>query len=180
MDIKELNLPGCYEIQAKRVEDARGYFLKFYVESLFEKVGIKTKLVELYLSQSKKNVIRGMHFQIPPREHGKMVCCLSGEIEDVLLDLRSSSATYGNYQVISLDSKSNKVLFIAPGIAHGFISKSEQAVVIYGVSSEYSEEHDHGIRWDSFGYDWGSISEPIISKRDEMLPKFNRAMKIFK
>lgn len=106
-----------------------------------------------------------MHFQIPPHQHSKIVFCPKGAILDVIIDLRKNSATYGRYFATELSKQNHKAYYIPEGFAHGFKSLTEDAITYYLVSSEYSKEHDTGIRYDSFGFDW-EVENPIISERD--------------
>ena len=106
-----------------------------------------------------------MHFQTPPHEHAKLVYCADGSVTDVLLDLRSQSPTYGQPIALPLTSESGQALYLAAGIAHGFVAIEAPALMIYNVTSEYSPTHDTGVRWDSFGFDW-SVTDPVISERD--------------
>src|SRR5690606_31062155 len=116
-------------------------------------------------SISKKNVIRGMHFQTPPHEHSKIVFCPKGAIIDVIIDLRKNAATYGQFAVQELSETNHKAYYIPVGFAHGFKALTDDAITYYLVSSEYSKAHDTGIRYDSFGFDW-EITNPIIAERD--------------
>jgi dTDP-4-dehydrorhamnose 3,5-epimerase len=170
LSIRPLDFPGCYQILPKLVRDARGEFIKPFVKAEFERLHLCTDFAEEYYTRSHKDVIRGMHFQLPPFEHVKLVSLLHGRILDVIVDLRVGSPTFTKRQSMALDASESTVLYLAPGIAHGFLALSEMALVSYQVSSIYSEKHDAGIRWDSLGVDWG-ISDPITSARDSAFPK---------
>ena len=106
-----------------------------------------------------------MHFQIPPRDHAKLVTVIQGTIIDVILDIRKNSPTFGRHVEIELSRENRRSIYIARGLAHGFGTLSDSAIAYYMVTSEYSPEHDRGIRFDSFGYRW-PISTPIVSDRD--------------
>ena len=109
-----------------------------------------------------------MHFQRPPMDHTKLVYLINGKITDVLLDLRRSSVTYKRYCLaIDLTAHLNALL-IPSGIAHGFLSRDEDTIVVYNQTTCYSKDHDDGILWNSFGYDWG-LFDPILSSRDKNL-----------
>ena len=118
-----------------------------------------------YFSTSATDVIRGMHFQLPPYQHSKIVFCPFGAILDVIVDLRKQSTTFGQHYSQILSAENHKAYYIPEGFAHGFKSLSEGAMTYYLVSSEYNKDSDTGIRYDSFGFDWG-IANPIISERD--------------
>jgi dTDP-4-dehydrorhamnose 3,5-epimerase/CDP-3, 6-dideoxy-D-glycero-D-glycero-4-hexulose-5-epimerase len=132
-------------------------------------LSLESNFVELYYSINKKDVIRGMHFQIPPVEHVKMVYVITGKIIDVCLDLRHNSKTYGTYFSCVLSDADDMYLYIPKGIAHGFASLEDNTIVHYAQTTCYSKEHDCGIKYDSFGFDW-NIQNPIISDRDRSLP----------
>lgn len=171
MDIDPLPLGGCYTLQPRVFQDLRGSFVKSLVASEFEARGLRTDFVEQYHSTSRAGVIRGMHFQVPPLDHAKLVYCASGAVNDVLLDLRYGSPTFGQSCAVALSCESGAAVYLPSGIAHGFIAVREPALMVYNVTAEYSSTHDTGIRWDSFGFDWG-ISSPIVSDRDRGLPTF--------
>lgn len=158
-------LNGAKIITLPFSEDARGTFTKTFQEMVFARQGINFVLRESYFSLSKKDVIRGMHFQLPPWQHSKVVFCPQGAILDVIVDLRKESASYGQYWAQELSAENHLAYYIPAGFAHGFKALTDDAMTYYLVSSEYSKEHDTGIRYDSIGVDW-DIKEPIISERD--------------
>jgi dTDP-4-dehydrorhamnose 3,5-epimerase/CDP-3, 6-dideoxy-D-glycero-D-glycero-4-hexulose-5-epimerase len=160
---KEL-LPQVWLIELSKLNDLRGSFVKTFSKSTLDNLNLSFDLREEYYSTSKKNVIRGMHFQTPPHDHVKIVYCLEGAVLDVLLDLRPGPA-YGRVASVELDASSPKLLVIPKGVAHGFKSLFDGSLMVYKTSSEYSIEHDSGIRWDSINFDWG-LDKPVISDRD--------------
>jgi dTDP-4-dehydrorhamnose 3,5-epimerase len=170
MQIDEITIPGCYLLQPKVFKDTRGSFVKSFVASQLEAHGLRNDFVEQYHSTSNVGVIRGMHFQTPPHEHAKLVFCAAGAVTDVLLDLRKQSSTFGQAFSLPLTAESGHVLYIAEGVAHGFISRDEPSLMIYNVTSEYAPEHDKGVRWDSFGFDWG-VTTSVMSDRDRGFPR---------
>jgi dTDP-4-dehydrorhamnose 3,5-epimerase len=166
MKITQLPIKGAFLIENFIAEDERGTFVKTFHSASFSEHNLQISFNESYYSSSKRGVIRGMHFQIPPHDHEKLVYVTNGEILDVILDLRPDSQTYGAYIDITLKEKSNSI-YIPKGCAHGFLTISEQATVVYSVSTVYDQESDRGILWNSFGFDWLGISNPIISVRDQ-------------
>jgi dTDP-4-dehydrorhamnose 3,5-epimerase/CDP-3, 6-dideoxy-D-glycero-D-glycero-4-hexulose-5-epimerase len=112
-----------------------------------------------------------MHFQTPPMDHVKLVYVIAGKIHDVCLDLRSNSKTFGKYFDCMLSGDDSYYLYIPKGIAHGFASLEDNTVVHYAQTSCYSQEHDSGIRYDSFGFIW-NVRDPIVSDRDKSFPAF--------
>lgn len=140
---------------------------------MFFEHGLPLVWREMYISSSHQGVIRGMHFQIPPHDHNKLVCCIQGRVWDVVVDLRCGSPTYGKYFATYLDENEGKQLLIPKGCAHGFLSLSDQSMLVYAVDSEYSREHDKGIRWDSCNIAWPLLYPPILSDRDQSFPALN-------
>ena len=113
-----------------------------------------------------------MHFQIPQYDHNKIATVISGKVLDVILDIRKSSPTYKKFITVELSRENRKSVYIPKGCAHGFLSQSTLSIVFYMTSTVYSVQHDKGLRWDSFGFEW-PVLNPIISKRDESFPVFN-------
>ncbi|MGB4346454.1 MAG: dTDP-4-dehydrorhamnose 3,5-epimerase family protein [Burkholderiaceae bacterium] len=165
MQLTELPLKGCFRLQPSVFEDARGRFVKPLVAAQLQAHSLRTDFVEQYHSTSALGVIRGLHFQTPPHEHAKLVYCAAGAVTDVLLDLRRQSPTYGQAISLPLTAESGLALYIAAGVAHGFVATAEPALMIYNVTSEYAPDHDAGVRWDSFGFNWG-VPTPVMSERD--------------
>lgn len=170
MQFTEELLPGTWLVRLKRFEDMRGSFIKTYAHSVFQAAGTPFETVEEFYSVSKKDVVRGMHFQVPPHDHIKLVYCPVGSVLDVLLDLRPG-VDYGRSVSVVLSEAEPAALVIPKGIAHGFRSLQDGSLMVYKTSTEHTPSHDAGIRWDSFGHDWG-IDTPIISDRDQQHPSF--------
>jgi len=166
MQLLESPLQGCFEIQNRRFEDERGLFVKTFHKPTFEKLGLHTDFPEEYYSTSKKGVIRGMHFQLPPYDHVKVVYCTSGSVIDVVLDLRKGSETFGKHAVFELTAEKNNMVYIPKGMAHGFCALEDQTIMHYKQSTVYAPEYDAGILWSSIGVDWGG-DKPILSERDQ-------------
>lgn len=171
-------LNGAFVITLPAFYDDRGSFIKSFHTSTLEELGVNFELKESYFSLSKKDVIRGMHFQTPPHHHAKVVFCPQGAILDVIVDLRKDSKTYGQYYAQELSAENHKAYYIPKGFAHGFKSLTDDAITYYLVSSEYSKEHDTGILYNSFGFDWG-VEDPVISERDLSFPKLDEWNSVF-
>jgi dTDP-4-dehydrorhamnose 3,5-epimerase len=165
MQIEPLPLQGAKLITLNSSCDNRGPFVKTFHNTDFLASGIDFTLRESYFSFSKKDVIRGMHFQLPPYDHSKIVFCPKGAILDVILDLRKDALTYGKHHAQVLSDENHYAYFIPEGFAHGFKALTDDAMTYYLVSSEYSKPHDTGLLYDSIGADW-EVACPIISARD--------------
>jgi len=180
MEKKELSIPGAFEILCPFSEDSRGDFVKVLHGQTFKEAGLEPNFTESYYSTSKKGVVRGMHFQVPPHDHCKLVYSVDGEVMDVLLDLRLDSPTYGNYVTLTLSKSNRNAVYIPKGVAHGFLAKSDRATLVYMTSTEYHAASDQGVLWNSFGLDWG-VDQPELSDRDQgfvSLEDFNSPFKL--
>ncbi len=149
--------------------DLRGSFIKIYNEDTFREMGIDSTTRETYYSISKKDTIRGMHFQQPPMDHDKIVHVVRGDVVDVIVDLRKSSSNYKRAISIHLSGNRPRSIYIPKGFAHGFKCLENDTIMLYNCSTVYSPEHDRGIRYDSIDYDW-ELADPIISDRDLSFP----------
>lgn len=167
--VEETPLKGCLKICPIVREDRRGAFVKTFHVDAFRELGLPTVFAEAYFSISHRNVLRGLHFQTPPMDHEKIVYCTEGEVLDAVVDLRRSSLTYGQHALFTLRASEGTMLYIPRGMAHGFCTRSECAVMMYQVTSVYAPACDAGIRWDSAGIPW-EIEDPVISERDMSFP----------
>jgi dTDP-4-dehydrorhamnose 3,5-epimerase len=149
-------------------KDERGYFFESFNQRQFEAaVGPDIHFVQDNQSQSGKNVLRGLHYQIKQAQ-GKLVRAVQGEIFDVAVDLRRSSPTFGKWAGITLSANNKKQLWIPPGLAHGFLVISESAEVFYKVTDYYAREHERSLLWNDSGIaiGWPVKTEPILSAKD--------------
>lgn len=167
--IESTTLADAKIITLPAFQDERGTFIKTFNNPILEAAGFHFELKESYFSYSKKDVIRGMHFQLPPHQHAKIVFCPKGAILDVLVDLRKDSKTYGEFFAHELSEQNHLAFYIPEGFAHGFKALTDDAMTYYLVSSAYSQQHDTGILYSSIGMDWGT-SNPILSNRDLSFP----------
>ena len=166
MKINSTKLEGVFIIDNFNATDERGSFIKTFNSNTFKENGLVFEIRESYYSVSNKNVIRGMHFQLPPNDHEKLVYVTKGSIIDVVLDLRKNSKTYKQHISINLSKDNNKSIFIPRGLAHGFKSLECGTITVYNVSSGYNSESDNGVKFDSFGFDW-KVNNFIMSVRDK-------------
>lgn len=165
MKIQSTPIKGLFILEIINFKDNRGSFQKLFNSDFFKEHSLDTDFEEFYFSVSKKDVIRGMHFQLPPFDHTKLVYVSKGKIRDVVVDLRRDSKTFKQTFSIELDDRSGRYLYIPKGFAHGFVSLEEDTIVNYAQTSCYSKEHDCGIIYNSIDYNWG-IDTPIVSDRD--------------
>ena len=151
--------------------DERGYFMETYSEKEFSEAGLDYKFVQDNQSSSRRGVLRGLHFQ---KEHpqAKLVRVISGEVFDVVVDLREGSETFGKWVGAMLSAKNKKQLMIPRGFAHGFLVVSEMAEFVYKCDDFYHPEDEGGIMYDSAGIEWPKIEgELVLSEKDLNHPK---------
>lgn len=165
-ELQETSLPDCYLIRPRLFKDARGQFVKTFHAGWYEENGLESCFREEFYSRSVKGVIRGLHFQVPPADHAKLVYCLAGEVFDAVVDLRVGSPTYGQTHTFELSADRPEIIYIPSGFAHGFQALSDDALMVYQVSTVHSPENDSGIHWDSVGIDW-PLPPRSVSERDQ-------------
>ena len=165
MEFVKTEIEGLYLIKPRILGDSRGKFVKTFHADSFKEYGLKYDFKESYYSTSQKNVLRGMHFQTPPKDHEKMVYVTHGAILDVVVDIRKGSVTYGKHVSQTLTAKNGYIFYIPRGCAHGFLSLEDDSNVTYMQTSMYAPNNDGGINPQSIGFDWG-IDNPITSDRD--------------
>ena len=171
MKINKTFIEDLLIIEPQLFKDERGFFYESYNKNNLD---IDIVFVQDNESKSYKGVIRGLHFQAPPFEQTKLVRCVSGNILDVAVDLRTNSKTYGKFFSIELSSENNKQLFVPKGFAHGFQVLSEIAIVNYKVDDYYNPDSDSGLIWNDkdLSIDWNLDLKPILSKKDLKLISF--------
>ena len=162
-------IPGCFELRPTVTRDARGFFAKVFHRPLWNDLGLQTNFAEEYATYSLPWTMRGLHFQLPPVAHDKVVLCLRGNAFDVAVDLRRGSPAYGEHFAVNLSSTQSNALYLPAGVAHGFCVTGDEALLYYKLTTVYSPEHDAGIRWDSAEIAW-PMTDPILSERDRGLP----------
>jgi dTDP-4-dehydrorhamnose 3,5-epimerase len=178
MEISKTGIEDLFTINYSLFTDKRGAFVKTIHDQTFKDAGLKFQFDESFYSISKKNVLRGMHYQTAPHSHSKLVYVIAGRIIDVVLDIRNNSATFGSFFSIELSSEKRTAIYIGEGFAHGFLSLEEDTIVEYHTTTAQNKDHEGGIKWDSFNYDWDIVS-PIISDRDKEFESFDVNKKYF-
>jgi dTDP-4-dehydrorhamnose 3,5-epimerase len=171
--IVDTELPGVLEISTPNFRDPRGLFVKTLQIPAFRQMGLNQSWAEHYWSSSNRNVLRGLHFQVPPHDHTKLVTCVAGIAWDVVVDLRQGAPTYGKHLVREL-RPGGIMVYIPRGFAHGFLSLKDQTILLYHVETAYAPASDRGIRWDSCGIVWPDLGDPpTISHRDAEFPRLS-------
>lgn len=159
--------------------DDRGYFVETFRQDLFEDaVGHKVNFIQDNESKSIKGVLRGLHYQLPPRAQAKLVRVIDGSVLDVAVDIRKSSPTFGQHVTVELTSENKRQLFVPRGFAHGFVVLSDSATFAYKVDNYYSPECDRGIAFDDsyLGIDWRLPLDSLqLSDKDKVHPNLENA-----
>jgi len=174
MEITKFDIEGPLLIKPRVFHDERGYFYESFNESTFKNLGLDFKFVQDNQSNSSKNVLRGLHYQLPPYDQGKLVRVVKGSVRDIAVDIRRISPTFGQYISIDLTAESNTIFWIPPGFAHGFLSLEDDTLFMYKCTNLYHKESECGIIWNDpeLNINWG-IANPIVSDKDLELATFN-------
>ncbi len=173
MKFIKTEIPEVVIIEPKVFGDDRGYFIESYKKIIFDKNIRKIEFIQDNESKSKKGVLRGLHYQLPPFAQSKLVRVIKGKVLDVAVDIRKGSSNFGKYVAVELSEKNKRQLFIPRGFAHGFLVLSEEAIFTYKVDNYYAPEYDRSIRFDDIdiGIDWNFPKEHIlISDKDKNAP----------
>jgi len=176
MKVVETPLAGALVLEPTVFQDERGYFLESYSERTFANVGISERFVQDNHSYSKRGVLRGLHYQVQ-KPQGKLVRVVSGEIVDVLVDLRKKSPTFGRAHTVRLSGEDRRMAWIPAGFAHGFHVVSDGAHVLYKSTEFYFPELERTILWNDpeLKIDWDLDGEPLLSEKDRRGVRFQEA-----
>jgi dTDP-4-dehydrorhamnose 3,5-epimerase len=176
MLFEPLSIDGALSVRIQPAVDERGFFARTYCRNEFLAHGIQPDIVQASVSYNmRQGTVRGLHFQWPPSTEGKLVRCVRGEIFDVLVDLRPSSATYLKHDAVTLDESNHDAVFIPAGVAHGFQTLVDATEVLYQMTDFYAPDLATGVRWNdsAFGVRWPQPVS-VISDRDASYPDFDR------
>ncbi|MBI3506703.1 MAG: dTDP-4-dehydrorhamnose 3,5-epimerase [Proteobacteria bacterium] len=168
MNVVELDLPGLKLIEPKVFGDARGQFLETWNAERYAAAGIPGPFVQDNLSRSRKNTVRGLHWQ-DPNPQGKLVSVVAGAVRDVVVDIRRDSPKFGKWYGVELSAENRRQLWVPSGFAHGFAVLSDFADFAYKVTGRYSPKDEHVLRWDdpAIGIDWKvGPADAVLSDRD--------------
>lgn len=173
MDIKSTPIEGLLIIEPQVFTDPRGYFYESYNKEKFVSAGINIEFVQDNQSLSQKGIVRGLHFQAPPFDQGKLVRVIQGAVLDVAVDIRKNSPTYGQNFSIELSAQNRTMFYIPPGFAHGFETLEDNTIFLYKCTDVYNKQSEGGLLWNDaeLGIKWQS-SDPLISEKDKILPLF--------
>ncbi len=170
MNVRKTSLKDLLITEPDVHGDDRGWFLETYQTPRYANIGVSAEFVQDNVSQSRRGVLRGLHFQ-NPNAQGKLVQVLAGEVFDVAVDLRRDSATFGRWHGEYLSSENHAQMWLPVGFAHGFCVTTETAIFCYKCTALYDPDSEHGLRWDDprLGIDW-PVDSPSVSAKDRAAP----------
>ena len=169
MQARQLAIPDVVLIEPRVFGDERGFFYESYNRAAFRAAtGVDPDFVQDNHSKSQRGVLRGLHYQLPPRAQGKLVRVVQGEVFDVAVDIRRGSPTFGKWVGESLSAENHRQMWVPPGFAHGFVTVSETAEFLYKTTDVYAPECERCIAWNdpTIGIDWRLSGEPLLSAKD--------------
>jgi len=177
MELIPTALPEVVIIKPDVFGDDRGYFFESFHETKFAEYGITGPFVQDNESQSQKDVLRGLHFQLEPFAQGKLVRVIRGAVLDIAVDIRRNSPTFGKWVSMKLTSENKWICFIPKGFAHGFVTLEDNTVFTYKCSGFYNKASEGSVRWNDpeLNIDWG-ITNPLLSEKDKMAPLLKDAI----
>lgn len=169
MQVRELTVPGAFEFTPRQFPDDRGVFLEYYKSAVLEDaVGHPLRLEQANCSVSRKGTLRGLHFADVPPGQAKYVTCVNGAGLDVVVDIRVGSPTFGSWDALLLDEHDRRAVYVAEGLAHGFLALSDGATLLYLCSEGYSPDREHGVHPldPEVGIRWPEDVRPVLSTKD--------------
>jgi dTDP-4-dehydrorhamnose 3,5-epimerase len=172
------SLEGVLILEPRVFGDTRGFFLESYNQRVMTELGIRQEFVQDNHSYSTRNVVRGLHYQIQ-HPQGKLIRVITGEILDIVVDLRKSSRTFGKWEAVSLSGDNKRMLWIPPGFAHGFRVVSKDAHVLYKATDFYAPDSERTLAWNdsTLNIDWQLDGDPVVSAKDQRGALFHDAEK---
>ena len=168
MKIIQSQIKGVFTLEPQIFQDERGYFMESYNDKSFSRIsGLNISFVQDNESKSNKDVLRGLHFQIPPYAQDKLVRVIKGSVLDVAVDIRSGSPTFGKYVTELLSEQNKKQFFIPKGFAHGFLVLEDQTIFSYKCSNFYHPQFERSLKWNDpeINIEWKN-SKPMLSEKD--------------
>lgn len=173
MEITSTPLQGLMIIQPNIFKDDRGYFFESYNKKVFEDASLDLNFVQDNQSLSEKDTLRGLHFQLSPYKQGKLVSVIRGAAQDVVVDIRKNSPTYGKHFSIILNEDNKTCLWVPIGFAHGFLALEDNTILSYKCTEFYNQESEGGIIWndESLNIKW-LCENPKLSKKDKLQQQF--------
>ncbi|ADH86479.1 dTDP-4-dehydrorhamnose 3,5-epimerase [Desulfurivibrio alkaliphilus] len=178
MQVRRLAIPEVMLLEPKVFGDERGFFYESFNRRVFEQAtGVSGEFVQDNHSRSRRGVLRGLHYQLPPKAQGKLVRVVQGEVFDVAVDLRRASPTCGQWVGVHLSAANKHQLWIPPGFAHGFVTLSETAEFLYKTTDYYAPEYERCIIWNDpdLAISWPLPDPPQLAAKDQQGQPFRQA-----
>ncbi len=175
MIFDKLPLEGAYVVRFQKHEDERGSFARAWCKKEFAFHGLETEMVQANTACSRlKGTVRGMHYQVFPHSEAKLLRCIRGAVYDVMIDLRPGSPTYSSWYGIELGDRSDTMVYVPKGFAHGYMALADDTEVLYQVSEFYTPAAERGIRWNDplFNIEWPAMEKIILSEKDGTWPDY--------
>jgi dTDP-4-dehydrorhamnose 3,5-epimerase len=172
INVETTKIPGVLILSPNLFKDQRGFFRETYQKKTYHYLGILDDFIQDNFSHSKKNILRGLHYQIN-KPQSQLVTLLNGTVFDVIVDLRENEKTFGQWVSVTLSEGGPSQIYMPPGVAHGFYVKSDFADLHYKVTNYYDPINEAGLKWNDEVLDisW-PVAEPFISQRDSEFPSF--------
>ena len=180
MKVTKTNIEGLLLLEPDLFRDDRGYFFESYNKEKYDDIALDINFVQDNISQSKKETVRGLHYQVGDKAQGKLCQVISGKILDVAVDIRFGSPTFGKHYAHLLNTEKKMQIWIPPGLAHGFSVLSDEAIFSYKCTNYYSKEHERSIIFNDsdLNIDW-QVKNPVVSEKDLRAKKFSEIDKNF-
>lgn len=175
MKKRALAIQDAYVVESERADDDRGWFQRAYSADDFTSLGLGLAVSQAAISHNKRSgTLRGMHYQVAPHEEAKLVRCISGAIFDVIADVRRDSPTFTRWTGVELSEGGESAVYVPEGVAHGFVTLSDHASVLYLMSGSFAPTAARGVRYDdlTFGIEW-PVEVSVINERDRTYPDFS-------
>ena len=181
MEYKETKIKGVFIIEPKVFQDARGYFMEAWKQAEFDEHVGPTVFIQDNESKSSYGVLRGLHYQKGDASQAKLVRVIKGKVLDVAVDIRKSSPTFGQHEMVELSEENKRQFFIPRGFAHGFLVLSDEAIFTYKVDNPYAPQCDAGIRWNdpALGIEWPIDPEKVLTSEKDLKQPLLKDAEIF-
>lgn len=177
MRFTETKIRGAFVVELEPIADERGFFARTYCEREFAEHGLCARFAQCSVSYNRRRgTLRGLHYQTAPYEETKLVRCTRGALYDVIVDVRAGSPTYARHVALVLSAENRTMLYVPPGLAHGFQTLEDETEIFYQISEPYRPEHAAGVAWDdpTLAIAWPEMAR-VISERDRTLPRLQPA-----
>jgi dTDP-4-dehydrorhamnose 3,5-epimerase len=175
VNVKELSIPGLYLLESPVWGDNRGFFREWFKAGDFDEAGVSFQARQANLSMSKKNVVRGLHYSLADEGQAKVVTCAYGELDDIIVDVRVGSPTFGEVEIVHLSGDADRSVLLPKGVAHGFCVTSDLAALTYLLSSPFNAAAELEINpFDGVLHvAWTVTGDPIVSEKDRAAPSLD-------